>query len=334
MDRTLIQELLEVVEQAAIASAHLTGLGKKDEADAAAVEAMRTRMGSIAMQGRIVIGEGERDEAPMLYIGEEVGSGTGPGVDFAVDPCEGTNLCANAQDGSMAVLAASDRGGLFNAPDFYMKKLAAPPAAKGKVDIRKSATENIAILSECLGMPASDLVVVVMDRARHKDLIAEIRATGARVKPISDGDVQAAIACGFAGTGTHCLMGIGAAPEGVISAAALRCLGGHFQGQLVYDPAIAQTSEWADYTKEGNIERLNSMGITDIDKVYEADELASGENVVFAGSGITPGLLFKGVVFEQDCTRTSSLIISSLDTTARFTDTIHIKPGAKSVALR
>jgi len=210
VDRTLIQEILEVVEQAGIASAKLTGLGLKNEADAAAVEAMRERMYKIQMQGRIVIGEGERDEAPMLYIGEEVGSGSGPGVDFAVDPCEGTNLCANSQRGSMAVLAASDRGGLFNAPDFYMKKLAAPPAAKGKVDIRKSATENIEILSQCLGVPKDELVIVVMDRARHKDLIKEIRSTGARVQPISDGDVQAAIACGFTGTGTHCLMGIGA----------------------------------------------------------------------------------------------------------------------------
>ncbi len=333
LDRTLIQEILEVVEQAAIASAELTGMGLKNEADAAAVEAMRKRMGLINMQGRIVIGEGERDEAPMLYIGEEVGTGTGPGVDFAVDPCEGTNLCANSQRGSMAVLAASDRGGLFNAPDFYMKKLAAPPAAKGKVDIRKSATENIAILSECLGLAPTELVIVVMDRARHTDLIAEIRTTGARVQPISDGDVQAAIACGFTGTGTHCLMGIGAAPEGVISAAALRALGAHFQGQLVYDPAVAQTSEWAGYTKEGNIARLNEMGITDVDKVYEADELASGENVVFAGSGITDGLLFHGVKFEKDCTRTSSLIISTLDNTARFTNTVHIKEGAKSIAL-
>ncbi|TGG90804.1 MAG: class II fructose-bisphosphatase [Aphanocapsa feldmannii 277cV] len=334
MNRTLIQEILEVVEQAAIASAELTGLGKKDEADAAAVEAMRRRMGQIEMQGRIVIGEGERDEAPMLYIGEEVGSGNGPGVDFAVDPCEGTNLCANAQRGSMAVLAASDRGGLFNAPDFYMNKLAAPAAAKGKVDIRNSATENLTILSQCLGLALSELTVVVMDRARHRDLIKEIRASGARVQPISDGDVQAAIACGFSGTGSHCLMGIGAAPEGVISAAAMRALGGHFQGQLVYDPAIAQTSEWADYTREGNIARLNEMGITDIDKVYEAEELASGENVVFAGSGITPGLLFDGVQFESDCIRTSSLVISTLDNTARFTTTIHMKPGATSIALR
>jgi len=295
---------------------------------------MRKRMGTIQMQGRIVIGEGERDEAPMLYIGEEVGSGTGPGVDFAVDPCEGTNLCANSQRGSMAVLAASDRGGLFNAPDFYMNKLAAPPAAKGKVDIRKTPTENIKILSDCLGIPISDLTIVVMDRARHKNLVSEIRSTGARIQPISDGDVQAAIACGFEGTGTHCLMGIGAAPEGVISAAAMRALGGHFQGQLVYDPAIAQTSEWADYTKEGNIKRLNEMGITDIDKIYEANELASGENVVFAGGGITDGLLFDGVKFEKDCIRTSSLVISTLDQTARFTNTVHIKDGAKSISLK
>lgn len=334
MDRILIQELLEVVEQAAIASAKLTGQGRKNDADAAAVEAMRQRMGEIAMQGRIVIGEGERDEAPMLYIGEEVGSGTGPGVDFAVDPCEGTNLCANAQDGSMAVLAAGERGGLFHAPDFYMNKLAAPPAAKGKVDIGNSAAENLKILAECLGMAVSELVIVCMDRARHKALISEIRLAGARVKPISDGDVSAAIACGFEGTGTHALMGIGAAPEGVISAAALRCLGGHFQGQLVYDPAVAQTKEWEGLTKEGNLARLAEMGISDPDKVYEADELACGQHMVFAASGITDGLLFKGVRFEQDCLRTSSLIISSLDSTARFTDTIHIKPGAQRVALR
>jgi len=285
------------------------------------------------MKGKIVIGEGERDEAPMLYIGEEVGSGSGPGVDFAVDPCEGTNLCANNQRGSMAVLAASDTGGLFNAPDFYMNKLAAPPAAKGKVDIRNTATENLKILSDCLGLSIDELTVVVMDRTIHKDLIKGIRGCGAKVQPISDGDVQAAIACGFAGTGTHCLMGIGAAPEGVISAAAMRALGGHFQGQLVYDPAIAQTSEWADYTKEGNIKRLNEMGITDIDKIYEANELASGENVVFAGSGITDGLLFDGVKFERDCVRTSSLVISTLDSTARFTNTVHIKDGAKSISL-
>ena len=253
--------------------------------------------------------------------------------------CDGEKEPANNTDPGGFIreegqqLAASDTGGLFNAPDFYMNKLAAPPAAKGKVDIRNSATENLKILSDCLGLSIDELTVVVMDRTRHKDLIKEIRGCGAKVQPISDGDVQAAIACGFAGTGTHCLMGIGAAPEGVISAAAMRALGGHFQGQLVYDPAIAQTSEWADYTKEGNIKRLNEMGITDIDKIYEANELASGENVVFAGSGITDGLLFDGVKFERDCVRTSSLVISTLDSTARFTNTVHIKDGAKSISL-
>jgi fructose-1,6-bisphosphatase II / sedoheptulose-1,7-bisphosphatase len=346
VETTLGLEIIEVVEQAAIASARWMGKGEKNTADQVAVEAMRERMNKIHMRGRIVIGEGERDDAPMLFIGEEVGICATPDgaqscnpdelveIDIAVDPCEGTNLVAYGQNGSMAVLAIADKGGLFAAPDFYMKKLAAPPAAKGKVDIRKSATENIAILSQCLGMAASELVIVVMDRARHKDLIAEIRATGARVQPISDGDVQAAIACGFAGTGTHCLMGIGAAPEGVISAAALRALGGHFQGQLVYDPAVAQTKEWEGLTREGNLARLAEMGINDPDKIYEAEELASGDNVVFAGSGITDGLLFHGVKFEKDCVRTSSLVISTLDGTARFTNTVHIKPGAQSIALR
>ena len=332
-DRLLSLGLARVSEAAAIAATEFIGGGDEKAADQAAVDAMREQLNMLDINGTIVIGEGERDEAPMLYIGEEVGSGNGPGVDFAVDPCEGTNLCANNQRGSMAVLAASDSGGLFNAPDFYMNKLAAPPSAKGKVDIRNSATENLKILSECLNLSISELTVVVMDRTRHKDLIKEIRECGAKVQPISDGDVQAAIACGFAGTGTHCLMGIGAAPEGVISAAAMRALGGHFQGQLVYDPAVAQTTEWADYTKEGNINRLNQMGITEIDKIYEANELASGENVVFAGSGITDGLLFNGVQFERDCIRTSSLVISTLDSTARFTNTIHIKDGAKSISL-
>lgn len=253
MESTLGLEIIEVVEQAAIASAKWMGMGEKDTADQVAVEAMRERMNQIHMRGRIVIGEGERDDAPMLYIGEEVGICTREDakaycnpdelieIDIAVDPCEGTNLVANGQPGSMAVLAISEKGGLFHAPDYYMKKLAAPPAAKGKVDIRKSATENIKILSECLNRSPEELVIIVMDRPRHKDLIKEIRATGARVRLISDGDVSAAICAAFAGTNIHALMGIGAAPEGVISAAAMRCLGGHFQGQLIYDPADVNT---------------------------------------------------------------------------------------------
>ena len=345
MEATLGLEIIEVVEQAAIASARLMGKGDKNEADRVAVEAMRERMNRIYMRGRIVIGEGERDEAPMLYIGEEVGICTRPDakdycnpdelveIDIAVDPCEGTNLCAYGQPGSMAVLAVSEKGGLFAAPDFYMKKLAAPPAAAGKVDINKSATENLKILSECLERSIDELVVVVMKRERHDDLIKEIREAGARVQLITDGDVGAAINCGFSGTNIHALMGIGAAPEGVISAAALRCLGAHFQGQLIYDPAIVRTKEWANKTKEENLERLKESGITDPDKVYNAHELASGENVLFAGCGITPGNVMNGVRFFKGGARTQTLVISSQSRTARFVDTIHMMDQPKYVQL-
>ena len=345
MESTLGLEIIEVVEQAAIASAHWMGKGDKDTADEVAVEAMRERMNKIHMRGRIVIGEGERDDAPMLYIGEEVGICTQPNaadycnpeelleIDIAVDPCEGTNLCAYGQPGSMAVLAISEKGGLFHAPDFYMKKLAAPAAAKGKVDIRKSATENLKILGECLDRAIDELVVIVMKRDRHKDLIKEIRDAGARVRLISDGDVSAAISCGFAGTNTHALMGIGAAPEGVISAAAMRCLGAHFQGQLIYDPAVVKTGLIGE-SKEANLARLTEMGITDPDKIYEANELASGETVLFAGCGITPGDLMEGVRFFHGGARTQSLVISSQSQTARFVDTIHMPEVPKTVQLR
>ncbi len=334
MDNVIGLEIIEVVEQAAIASARLMGKGDKNEADHVAVEAMRERMNKIHMRGRIVIGEGERDDAPMLYIGEEVGICTQPNaadvcsleelveIDIAVDPCEGTNLVAYGQNGSMAVLAISEKGGLFAAPDFYMKKLAAPPAAKGKVDINKSATENLKILSECLDRSIEDLVVVVMKRERHTDLIKEIREAGARVALISDGDVSAAISCAFAGTNIHALMGIGAAPEGVISAAAMRALGGHFQGQLIYDPEIVKTGLIGE-SKESNLERLASMNIHDPDKVYDAHELACGETVLFAACGITTGTLMKGVRFFAGGARTQSLVISTQSNTARFVDTIH-----------
>ena len=345
MESTLGLEIIEVVEQAAIASARWMGKGEKDIADEVAVEAMRERMNKIHMRGKIVIGEGERDDAPMLYIGEEVGICTQPDaekvcnpeelieIDIAVDPCEGTNLCAYGQPGSMAVLAISEKGGLFEAPDFYMKKLAAPPAAKGKVDINKSATENLKILAECLDRAIDELVVVVMKRERHNDLIKEIRDAGARVRLISDGDVSAAISCGFSGTNTHALMGIGAAPEGVISAAAMRCLGGHFQGQLIYDPAIVKTGLIGE-SKEANLERLSSMGISDPDKVYTAEELACGETVLFAGCGITPGLLMNGVRFFKGGARTQSLVISNQSKTARFVDTIHMAGNPSYVSLK
>ena len=344
MENTLGLEIIEVVEQAAIASSKWMGKGEKNIADQVAVEAMRERMNKIHMRGRIVIGEGERDEAPMLYIGEEVGICTQPDaqnfcnvnelieIDIAVDPCEGTNLVAYGQPGSMAVLAISEKGGLFAAPDFYMKKLAAPPAAKGLVDINKSATENLKILSECLDRAIDELVIVVMKRERHNDLIKEIREAGARVSLISDGDVGAAISCGFSGTNIHALMGIGAAPEGVISAAAMRALGGHFQGQLIYDPAVVKTGLIGE-SKEANIERLNSMNITDHDKVYDAHELASGQNVLFAGCGITSGNLMEGVRFFKGGARTQSLVISSQSKTARFVDTIHMNDAPKVVQL-
>lgn len=345
MDNVIGLEIIEVVEQAAIASARWMGKGEKNIADQVAVEAMRERMNQIHMRGRIVIGEGERDDAPMLYIGEQVGICTREDaknycnpeelleIDIAVDPCEGTNLVAYGQNGSMAVLAISEKGGLFAAPDFYMRKLAAPSVAKNHVDINKSATENLNVISDCMGRAVEDLVVVVMDRPRHKDLINEIRTAGARVRLIADGDVSAAISCAFAGTNIHALMGIGAAPEGVISAAAMRCLGGHFQGQLIYDPEVVKTGLIGE-SKEGNIARLKEMGIEDPDRVYNAEELASGETVLFAACGITPGTLMEGVRFFGGGARTQSLVISSLSKTARFVDTIHMSDKPRNLQLR
>lgn len=345
MESTLGLEIIEVVEQAAIASARWMGKGEKNTADQVAVEAMRERMNKIHMRGRIVIGEGERDDAPMLYIGEEVGICTQPNaadvcnpeelveIDIAVDPCEGTNLVAYGQPGSMAVLAIAEKGGLFAAPDFYMKKLAAPASARGHVDINKSATENLKILSECLDRSIEELVVVVMKRDRHNDLIKEIREAGARVRLISDGDVSAAISCAFSGTNIHALMGIGAAPEGVISAAAMECLGGHFQGQLIYDPAVVKTGLIGE-SKESNIERLQSMNITDPDRVYNGNELASGKTLLFAACGITSGTLMEGVRFFGGGARTQSLVISNQSRTARFVDTIHLSGEPKALQLR
>lgn len=345
MENTLGLEIIEVVEKAAIASSKWMGKGDKNTADQVAVEAMRERMNQIYMRGRIVIGEGERDEAPMLYIGEEVGICTREDaksfcnpdelieIDIAVDPCEGTNLVAYGQNGSMAVLAISQKGGLFAAPDFYMKKLAAPAVAKGHVDINKSATQNLKIISDCMNRGIEELVVVVMDRPRHKELIQEIREAGARVRLISDGDVSAAISCAFSGTNIHALMGIGAAPEGVISAAAMRCLGGHFQGQLIYDPEVVKTGLIGE-SKEGNLARLKEMGINDPDRVYNAEELASGETVLFAACGITPGTLMEGVRFFPGGARTQSLVISSQSKTARFVDTVHLFETPKVLQLK
>lgn len=344
LEKTLGLEIIEVVEQAAIASSRFMGKGLKDDADQVAVEAMRKRMNDINMRGRIVIGEGERDDAPMLYIGEEVGICTRSDaktfcnpdelieIDIAVDPCEGTNLVAKGQEGSMAVLAISEKGGLFAAPDFYMKKLAAPPVARGHVDIRKSPTENLKIIAECLNRSVDELVVVVMDRSRHEGLIKEIRQAGARVRLIEDGDISAALSCAFTGTNIHALMGVGAAPEGVISAAAMRCLGGHFQGQLIYDPEQVKTGLIGE-SRESNLERLQEMGIKDPDAVYNAEDLARGETVLFAACGITPGTLMQGVRFFHGGARTESLVISSQSMTARFVDTVHMFEQPKHIQL-
>ncbi|PSO65057.1 MAG: fructose-bisphosphatase class II [Cyanobacteria bacterium QH_2_48_84] len=345
MESTLGLEIIEVVEQAAIASAKWMGKGEKNNADQAAVEAMRNRMNQIYMQGSIVIGEGERDDAPMLYIGEELGICTQADaasycnpdelarIDIAVDPCEGTSLVAKGQNGSMAVLAISQKGGLFNAPDIYMKKLAAPPAALGKVDVNKSVSENLKILAECLERSVEDLVIVVMDRSRHEKLIKEITDAGARVRLISEGDISAAISCAFSDTNVHALMGIGAAPEGVITAAAMRCLGGHFQGQLVYDPAEVKTGLIGE-SKEENRKRMQEMGIEEPDKPYSAEELARGETVLFAASGITPGDLMDGVRFFPGGAKTQSLVISSQSQTSRLVETTHLFDQPKQLNLK
>jgi fructose-1,6-bisphosphatase II / sedoheptulose-1,7-bisphosphatase len=338
VDKTLGLEIIEVVEQAAIASARWMGKGARDEADEAAVEAMRLRMNTINMRGRIVIGEGTRDEAPMLYIGEEVGICTQPNasdfcrldelmeIDIAVDPCEGTNLVATGQNGSMAVLAISEKGGLLNAPDIYMQKLAAPPQAKGKVHIDYPPAKNLQIIAECLDRDIADLVVIVMDRKRHTNLIQEIRDAGARVQLITDGDISAALSAGFNGTGVHALMGIGAAPEGVISAAAMRCLGGHFQGRLIYDAEVVQAGTYLP-PKEETERELKEKGIEDPSKVFECEDLACGKDVLFAATGITDGDLMKGVRFFGGGMRTESLVVSSQSRTVRFVDTIHMKEG-------
>jgi len=215
-----------------------------------------------------------------------------------------------------------------------MKKLAAPPVAKNHVDIRKTATENLKILSECMDRSVEDLVVVVMDRPRHKDLIKEIRTVGSRVRLISDGDVSAALCCAFAGTSIHALMGVGAAPEGVIAAAAMRCLGGHFQGQLVYDPDVVKTPESEKWTREDNVARLQEMGIMDPDKVYDGEELACGETVLFAGCGITQGTLMDGVRFFHGGARTETMVVSTQSMTARFVDTIHMFEHPKFLQLQ
>src|SRR5882757_2289524 len=288
IESDLALELLRVVENAAIASARTMGQGDRPLSDKVATETMRKTMDTIPMRGTIVIGEGERDQAPMLYIGEQVGGSFPdgrdvPNVDIAVDPLEGTNLCATGAPGSITVLAASEKGGLLHAPDCYMEKIVVGPSCKNAVELDAPVAVNLKNIADRLNRGVEDLVVVVLDRPRHEKLIGDIRKAGARIRLIGDGDLSAGIAAAVIGTGVHAVMGSGGAPEGVITAAAIRCLNGYMLGRLVVKP--------------DQEERLAKMGIKDKKRIYEAEDLAPGNQLIFAGTGVTEGALMKGVRF-------------------------------------
>jgi fructose-1,6-bisphosphatase class II len=324
MDSDLSLEFLRVVEQAAIACAHTMGQGDRHRSDQVAVEAMRKVMDTVPIDGTIVIGEGERDEAPMLYIGEKVGlvnakniAGPKPvrydEVDIAVDPLEGTNLCATGANNAIAVLAVSDRGGLLHAPDLYMEKLVVGPSSKDHVSLDASVKDNLNAIAKCLKRRVEDLVIVVLDRERHAQLIDEIRSTGARIRLIGDGDLSAGITAAVVGSGVHAVMGTGGAPEGVLTAAAMRCLNGEIFARLV-----VSTPE--------HEERCRAMGITDFKRVYRSRDLAPGKHIIFAATGVTDGTLMRGVRFFGDGTRTSSVIMQNEPHLIRFIDSIHVRP--------
>jgi fructose-1,6-bisphosphatase class II len=314
-------EVLRVVEDSAIASARTMGMGDVKRADHAAVEAMRRCMDTIPMDGTIVIGEGERDQAPMLYIGEKVGALNSAAeivVDIAVDPLEGTNLCATGAGGAITVLAASEKGGLLHAPDCYMEKIVIGPAAKGAVELDAPVKQNLKAIARRLQRGVDDLVVVVLDRPRHQKLISEIREAGARIRLISDGDLSAGIAAAVAGTGVHLVMGTGGAPEGVLTAAALRCLNGEILARLVVKD-------------DAQKERMQQMGIRDVTKIYNTTELAPGHRLVFAACGVTDGNLLRGVRFTGDGVLTQSVVMTSSTPKVRFVETTQLenKPDVK-----
>jgi fructose-1,6-bisphosphatase II len=312
MDRNLALEVVRVTEAAALASARYVGLGDHDGADEAATQAMRDTFGSLHIRGTVVIGEGERDEAPMLYIGEKLGDGDvdSPAVDIAVDPLEGTNLCASGAPGALAVVAMAEHGRFLNAPDTYMEKLAVGPViGPGVVDIRRSPSANLAAIARKKGVGVKDLTAVILDRPRHEALVAEVRAAGARIRLITDGDVGGAIATSDPDTGIDVLMGTGGAPEGVLAAAALRCMNGYMQGVL-------------RYRNDAEAERAERMGVGDLNHVFEIDELAGGD-VMFAATGITGGFLLRGVRFFPDGAQSSSLVMRSRTGTVRRINTRH-----------
>jgi fructose-1,6-bisphosphatase II len=325
LESDLAAKFLRVVETAAIASARTMGKGDRPLSDKVATEAMRQTMDSIPMRGTIVIGEGERDEAPMLYIGEKVGAefpdgSDVPEVDIAVDPLEGTNLCATGAAGAITVLAASERGGLLHAPDCYMEKIVVGPSCKYAVELDAPVVHNLKKIARALNRDVEDLVIIVLDRPRHQKLITDIRAAGARIKLIGDGDLSAGIAAAVLGTGVHAVMGSGGAPEGVITAAAIRCLNGYMVGRLVIDKPELE-------------ERIARMGIADKRKVYEAEDLAPGKQIIFAATGVTDGALLKGVRFFGEGTRTTSAIMALRTGKVRFIESIHLDQG-KDVKVR
>jgi fructose-1,6-bisphosphatase II len=324
MESLIAIEMVRVTEAAAIEAARHMGRGDNKAADQAAVQAMRKTFDDVDLAGTIVIGEGERDEAPMLFIGESVGRSMPgqPEIDIAVDPLEGTNLVAHGNANAITVIAASEKGGLFNAPDTYLDKLCVGPDVAGKVDIRLTPTENLNRIASVLGRRVSDLTVVILDRPRHEGLINDVRAAGARIKLISDGDLSAAISCAVRGTGVHAVMGMGGAPEGVLTAAALRCLGGEIQARLRW-----RSDEERD--------RAVRMGVDpSMERVYTTKDLAPGENIVFSATGVTDGDLLGGVRFFGGGARTHSLVMGYKTKEVRFIDTVHMFDRDKPPAVR
>jgi fructose-1,6-bisphosphatase II len=324
METLLALEMARVTEAAAIASARLMGRGDRDAADLAATEAMRRAMDEIEMQGTIVIGEGERDRAPMLWIGEPVGA-RGAGdveIDIAVDPLEGTSLVAHGQANAITVLAASERGGLLHAPDTYLEKLCVGPIAAGHVDITQRPTDNVRAIATALRRAVADITIVILERPRHEALIEEVRGTGARIKLISDGDLSAAISCAVSGTGVHGVMGVGGAPEGVLSAAALKCLGGEIQARF----------RFRNDEERARAERMGTT--TSEDDVLGTEQLAPGQNLVFAATGVTDGDLLHGVRFFGGGARTHSLVMAYQTGQVRFLDTVHMYDRSRPPAVR
>jgi len=309
MEQLLALEMVRVTEAAALASARFMGRGETDQADAAAVQAMRKTMDEIEFRGRIVIGEGERDQAPMLYIGEKVGTGTGPRIEIALDPLEGTTICATGGANALSVIAAALEGGFLHAPDTYMDKLCVGPEARGAIDIDLSPTENLKNIAKAKGVPVDELTVVILDRPRHEKLIEEVRRNGARIKLIKDGDVSGAIATCSRESRVDVLMGIGGAPEGVIAAAALRCIGGEIQGRLMP-------------RNEAEAERARAMGIADVGAKLTMSDLASGD-VMFAATGVTSGDFLQGVRFRQQGALTQSVVMRSSTGTVRYIEAEH-----------